>query len=104
MAARSGGAGIRDAKWFDGARLNFAENLLRHTVDAATAGKAALVSRHEQGRHRVLTRAQLLVEGLTLTLVIKLPGLRSVAADLTLTPAPGSSGTWTSSWLGRPRS
>lgn len=41
------------------------------------------------GVPRVLTRAQLVVGGLTLTLVIKLPGLRSVAADLTLTPAPG---------------
>ncbi len=37
----------------------------------------------------VLTHAQLQVDGLTLALVIKLPGLRGVAADLTLTPAPG---------------
>ncbi len=38
----------------------------------------------------VLTSAQLLVDGLTLALVIKLPGLRSVPADLTLEPTPGS--------------
>jgi hypothetical protein len=38
----------------------------------------------------VLTRAQLQVEGLTLALLIKLPGLRSVAADLTLSSAPGT--------------
>jgi hypothetical protein len=37
----------------------------------------------------VLTRAQLQVDGLTLTLDMTLPHLRSVAADLTLTPAPG---------------
>jgi hypothetical protein len=37
----------------------------------------------------VLTCAQLTVEGLTLELFIRLPNLRTVAADLVLTPAPG---------------
>ncbi|HYN61763.1 MAG TPA: hypothetical protein VET87_19840 [Rubrivivax sp.] len=37
----------------------------------------------------VLTHAQLQVDGLMLALAIKLPGLRSVAADLTLATAPG---------------
>jgi hypothetical protein len=38
----------------------------------------------------MLTRAHVRAAGLTLALVIKLPGLRSVAADLALTPAPGT--------------
>jgi len=37
----------------------------------------------------VLTRAQLQVDGLSLVLVMKLPNLRSVAADLVLMPSPG---------------
>jgi hypothetical protein len=37
----------------------------------------------------VLTRAQVQVDGLTLMLEIAMPGLRGVAADLTLSPAPG---------------
>lgn len=37
----------------------------------------------------VLTRAQVQVEGLTLSLVINLPHLRSVAADIALAPASG---------------
>jgi len=41
------------ARWFEGARLNFAENLLRH---AATRPQAeALVAWNEGGRQRVLT-------------------------------------------------
>ena len=45
------------AKWFSGARLNFAENLLRHD-DA----RAALVWRGEDGRRRVHTHAELYLE------------------------------------------
>lgn len=37
----------------------------------------------------VLTQAQVQVDGLALMLVLPLPGLRGIAADLTLTPAPG---------------
>ncbi|HZY95336.1 MAG TPA: acetoacetate--CoA ligase [Candidatus Bathyarchaeia archaeon] len=42
------------AKWFPGARLNFADNLLRHR-DA----KAALISRSERGDRSQLTHAEL---------------------------------------------
>ncbi|ABW67053.1 acetoacetate--CoA ligase [Desulfosudis oleivorans] len=42
------------AKWFSGARLNFAENLLRHRDD-----HTALVFCSEGERHRLLTYAQL---------------------------------------------
>lgn len=53
-SAYSGGPGIRDGKWFAGARLNFAENLLRHRGEQTT-----LISRHEQGRYRTLSRNEL---------------------------------------------
>lgn len=42
------------ARWFPGARLNFAENLLRHEDDGL-----ALVALDERGRRRTLTHAQL---------------------------------------------
>ena len=42
------------AKWFPGARLNFAENLLRHRDD-----REALVFWNERGRQRSITYAQL---------------------------------------------
>ena len=42
------------AKWFSGARLNFAENLLRHSDQ-----RNALVFWNEQGRQRSLTYAEL---------------------------------------------
>src|SRR3990170_2857600 len=41
-------------RWFAGARLNFAENLLRHRDE-----RAALVFWNEQGRQRELTYAEL---------------------------------------------
>jgi acetoacetyl-CoA synthetase len=43
--------------WFEGARLNFAENLLRFRDD-----HPALVARHERGRGRSLTYAELAAE------------------------------------------
>jgi len=42
------------AKWFDGARLNFAENLLRYRDD-----RIALVSKGERGSSRKMTYAEL---------------------------------------------
>jgi len=42
------------AKWFPGARLNFAENLLRHRD-----GEVALVSRREEGRLSQTTYSEL---------------------------------------------
>ena len=44
-------------RWFEGARLNFAENLLRFRDD-----QIALIGRNEQGRGRSLTYAQLATE------------------------------------------
>ena len=53
---------------------------LPHGVDPVRTGSAAPM---------VLTRAQVQVEGLTLSLFINLPHLRGVAADIALVPAGG---------------
>ena len=48
---------IAGPKWFEGARLNFAENLLRFRDD-----RPALIARNERGRGRCLTYAELSTE------------------------------------------
>ena len=48
------GRHMRDARWFTGARLNFAENLLRYRDD-----HTALIFRNEQGHRRALSYRQL---------------------------------------------
>ncbi len=45
---------FQDATWFDGARLNFAENLLQNR-----SNKTALISRLENGQRRTLSFRQL---------------------------------------------
>lgn len=67
------GKGYRVARSYDA-------ELPDGTLPAAAGGMPALV----------LTRAQLQVDGLTLVLAINLPNLRNIAADLILTPEPGS--------------
>tara|TARA_R110000787_G_scaffold113042_3_gene222071 strand:- start:4759 stop:6738 length:1980 start_codon:yes stop_codon:yes gene_type:complete len=47
------------ARWFTGARLNFAENLLRCAQNDALCNKIALVSRMENGARHTLTYGQL---------------------------------------------
>ena len=45
---------FQETTWFEGARLNFAENLLRHRSE-----KTALISRLENGQRRTLSYSQL---------------------------------------------
>lgn len=46
-------------RWFDGARLNFAENLLRHCSAPEAEAREALVLWNEAGRQRSLTYVEL---------------------------------------------
>ena len=55
--ALENGDAMPGAKWFSGARLNFAENLLRHDDH-----RPALIWRGEDGRRRVHTHAELHLE------------------------------------------
>ncbi len=47
------------ARWFPGAALNFAENLLRHAHNQDSANTIAIVARLENGERRELTYAEL---------------------------------------------
>jgi acetoacetyl-CoA synthetase len=57
-------------RWFRGARLNFAENLLRHRDD-----RPALVFWNEQGRRRVLTFAELHAEAARVAAALEAVGV-----------------------------
>jgi acetoacetyl-CoA synthetase len=46
-------------RWFTGARLNFAENLLRHARDEQMGARPAIVAWNERGRQRSMTFAEL---------------------------------------------
>ncbi|MFZ5722811.1 MAG: acetoacetate--CoA ligase [Pseudomonadota bacterium] len=74
-ATVAGGSGIRERRWFDGMRLNFAENLLRFDGTPADS-RIALVSRHEQGRYRTLTRAGLREEVRRVAAQLRAHGIR----------------------------
>ena len=52
------GPTLRDTEWFEGARLNFADNLLRH-ADGPLAEREAIVFHPEQGERVAVTFAQL---------------------------------------------
>ncbi|MDE0432537.1 MAG: acetoacetate--CoA ligase [Bryobacterales bacterium] len=59
------------ARWFPEARLNFAENLLRHRGD-----REAVISWNENGRQRVLTYSELHEETARLAAGLRLAGVR----------------------------
>ena len=46
-------------RWFSGARLNFAENLLRHARDEQMGAHPAIVAWNERGRQRSMTFGEL---------------------------------------------
>ncbi|MGB6976048.1 MAG: AMP-binding protein, partial [Gammaproteobacteria bacterium] len=58
-------------KWFSSARLNFAENLLRHRND-----KVALIFCNEQGLQRTLTYAQLYIQVIQLAAAMRAMGIK----------------------------
>ena len=60
------------ARWFSGARLNFAENLLRNR-----SNKTALVSRLEDGSRRVMSYAQLYEQVAQLAAALRRAGVAS---------------------------
>ena len=62
----------RGPRWFPGARLNFAENLLRHR-DA----RPALIARDEAGRRRALSHAELATEVARVAAALSAHGIRS---------------------------
>jgi acetoacetyl-CoA synthetase len=63
-----------DYRWFEGARLNFAENLLRF-VDTDRADQPALISYLENGRRRTLTYQQLWQQVAQLSAALRADGV-----------------------------
>ncbi|HEU5319628.1 MAG TPA: AMP-binding protein, partial [Methylomirabilota bacterium] len=54
--------GIAWARWFEGGRLNFADNCVDRHVDAGRGGRPAIVWEGDDGQTRTLTYAELLGE------------------------------------------
>ena len=73
------------ARWFSGARLNFAENLLRNR-----SNKTALVARLEDGSRRVMSYAQLYEQVAQLPQRCAAPGLSVGIGGRVYTQCPRS--------------
>jgi acetoacetyl-CoA synthetase len=63
------------ARWFEGAQLNFAENLLEGALRRAPAGKPVLVALDERGRRRALTAPDLRERVRALAAALKADGV-----------------------------
>jgi acetoacetyl-CoA synthetase len=64
------------AKWFEGARFNYAQQVLRHVDKAHAAGFKAVISRNEKGRHRELSWPELRRQVASLALHLKEQGVQ----------------------------
>ncbi|HXE47036.1 MAG TPA: acetoacetate--CoA ligase [Ramlibacter sp.] len=64
------------AKWFDGAQLNYAQQVFRHVDKAHAAGFAAVVSRNEKGAHRELSWPELRRQVASLALHLQEQGVQ----------------------------
>ncbi|HSV61527.1 MAG TPA: acetoacetate--CoA ligase [Variovorax sp.] len=70
----SGGA-MPHARWFDGAQVNYAQQVLRHVDAAHAAGFPALISRNERGDHRELGWPELRRQVAALALHLRAQGV-----------------------------
>jgi acetoacetyl-CoA synthetase len=64
------------AVWFPGARLNYAENVLRHAGDPALAGTAAVLAVHEDDRTDALTWRELEAQVASVASALRAWGVR----------------------------
>jgi acetoacetyl-CoA synthetase len=63
-------------KWFPNLRLNFAENLLRHSASVRPeTDRAAIIAWNEQGRYKTLTQGELRAEVLILAWSLRQAGV-----------------------------
>ena len=67
------GKTMQDAQWFPGARLNFAENLLRH---AKNSNKIAIIAHDETGRRREISGSELYTQVAALADALKKQGVQ----------------------------
>ena len=64
------------ARWFEGAQVNYARQVLRHVEPAHAAGFPAIISRNEAGEHRELSWPELRRQVASLALHLKAQGLQ----------------------------
>lgn len=64
------------ARWFPGAQVNYARQVLRHVEAAHAAGQPAVISRNEKGRHRELSWPELRRQVAALALHLKAQGVQ----------------------------
>ncbi|MEY3474290.1 MAG: hypothetical protein RL087_748 [Pseudomonadota bacterium] len=64
------------AKWFPGAQVNLAQQVMRHVQPAGAGGLMALISRNERGNHRELGWPELQRQVASLALHLKAQGLK----------------------------
>lgn len=67
--------GMPDARWFDGAQINYARQVFRHADLADAAGQPAIVAEDEQGRVVALTWAELRRRTAALALALRRAGV-----------------------------
>lgn len=90
FAAVLGGAGMPGARWFAGARVNYARHVFRHAEAAAQAGQPAIVAMDERGGEETLGWLELRRQVASLALELRACGIGPgdrVAAYLPNIPA-----------------
>ena len=63
------------ARWFEGARVNYVQQVFRHVAPAHAAGFAAVISRDERGTHRELSWPELRRQVASLALHLQAQGV-----------------------------
>ena len=64
------------ARWFEGATLNYAQQVLRHVDPAHAAGMPALIARNERGRHTEMSWPELRRQVAALALHLRAQGVQ----------------------------
>jgi len=64
------------ARWFEGAQVNYVQQVFRHVAPAQAAGFAAVISRNERGEHRELSWPQLRHQVAALALHLRAQGVQ----------------------------
>jgi len=65
------------AKWFDGAQLNYAAQVLRHVGPAQAAGMPAILSRNERGQDQEMSWPQLQQQVAAMATYLREQGVQS---------------------------
>ena len=64
------------AVWFEGARVNYAQQVFRHVAPADAAGLLAIISRNEVGEHREISWPELRRQVASLALHLRAQGVQ----------------------------